>query len=83
MPHGVTHAILPLVHQLVRILPILRNVPDIIANYPRRIPYFFEETLRLLRSLLHRRGNSQSGEPKEFESAHLRQTISQQGKRRR
>jgi hypothetical protein len=60
MPHSISHTIFPLILQLIRILSILRNIPDPISNHPRRIPQLFQETLRLLRALLNWGRSAQS-----------------------
>ena len=78
MPNSFAYTILALVHQFIGILPVLRNIPDIVANNPCRVTQFLEKTLGFLRALFHRRCSSQDGEPEERESAHLVQLKSNQ-----
>lgn len=52
MPHGVAHAVFPAVHQLIRILRVLRNIPQLVSKHPCRRPNFFQKALGLLLLLL-------------------------------
>jgi len=70
MPHRITHPILPLIPQLIRILPILCNIPNPIPNHPRRVPQLLQKALRLLCALLERRSGNKGRKTEKLEHTH-------------
>jgi hypothetical protein len=53
MPNGISDAILPVVPQLIGILAILCNVPDLVTNNPSRVSKLFQKALGLLCALFY------------------------------